>query len=182
MVDPSVRGGDFWWPNTGTSGGHQLGRQPAITGDSFMPRTMRHGGSPPSCSPASSTPPGPGRTADPVGVVPRGRRVDRGRHRRHRGTDRAVRPGVPRPRPRPLDHRCGGGCRRESELRRRRHLRRCRHLRQTLFRPAIRWNPYRTVTPGVYLCSAAMPPGAGVHGMCGMRCRTTVLADLNPRG
>ncbi|MGV9411962.1 phytoene desaturase family protein [Nocardia sp. NPDC003693] len=40
-------------------------------------------------------------------------------------------------------------------------------LRQTLFRPVPRWNPYRTPLPGVYLCSAATPPGPGVHGMNG---------------
>jgi phytoene dehydrogenase-like protein len=27
--------------------------------------------------------------------------------------------------------------------------------------------PYKTPLKGVYLCSSAMPPGAGVHGMCG---------------
>ncbi|WP_067688485.1 phytoene desaturase family protein [Nocardia jejuensis] len=41
-------------------------------------------------------------------------------------------------------------------------------LRQTLFRPAPRWNPYRTPLPGVYLCSAATPPGPGVHAMNGL--------------
>lgn len=40
-------------------------------------------------------------------------------------------------------------------------------LRQTIFRPAPRWNPYSTPLPGVYLCSAATPPGPGVHGMNG---------------
>jgi phytoene dehydrogenase-like protein len=40
-------------------------------------------------------------------------------------------------------------------------------LRQILARPVPRWNPYRTPLAGVYLCSAATPPGPGVHGMCG---------------
>jgi hypothetical protein len=35
-VDPSVRGGDFSWPKTGTFHGHQRGPQLAITGDFFM--------------------------------------------------------------------------------------------------------------------------------------------------
>ena len=39
--------------------------------------------------------------------------------------------------------------------------------RQVLARPAARWNPYRTPLRGVYLCSAATPPGPGVHGRCG---------------
>ena len=36
LVDPSVRGGDFSWPKTGTSRGHQRGPQLAITGGFFM--------------------------------------------------------------------------------------------------------------------------------------------------
>jgi phytoene dehydrogenase-like protein len=39
--------------------------------------------------------------------------------------------------------------------------------RQVLARPVARWNPFRTPLDGVYLCSAATPPGPGVHGMCG---------------
>lgn len=39
--------------------------------------------------------------------------------------------------------------------------------RQLVFRPRIALNPYSTGVPGVYLCSAATPPGAGAHGMCG---------------
>ncbi|WP_406265199.1 NAD(P)/FAD-dependent oxidoreductase [Nocardia sp. NBC_00881] len=41
-------------------------------------------------------------------------------------------------------------------------------LRQFAFRPAVRWNPYTTPIPGVYLCSSATPPGPGVHGMNGL--------------
>ena len=40
-------------------------------------------------------------------------------------------------------------------------------LRQIVFRPTVRWNNYRTGTPGLYLCSASTPPGGGVHGMGG---------------
>lgn len=62
-------------------------------------------------------------------------------------------------------------------------------LRQALARPAARWNPYATPLPGVYLCSAATPPGPSVHGMCGyLAARTalrrthgiTDLPDLSP--
>jgi phytoene dehydrogenase-like protein len=52
------------------------------------------------------------------------------------------------------------------------------NLRQTLFRPALRWNPYRTGAEGLYLCSASTPPGGGVHGMCGVGAAKTVLEDL----
>jgi phytoene dehydrogenase-like protein len=55
-------------------------------------------------------------------------------------------------------------------------------LRQMVFRPAARWNPYRTALPGVYLCSAATPPGGGVHGMCGLGAARTVLRDLTRPG
>jgi phytoene dehydrogenase-like protein len=54
-------------------------------------------------------------------------------------------------------------------------------LRQTLFRPTVRWNSYRTGTKGLYLCSASSPPGGGVHGMCGYGAARTVLADLRGR-
>jgi phytoene dehydrogenase-like protein len=54
-------------------------------------------------------------------------------------------------------------------------------LRQTIFRPTVRWNPYRTGAPGIYLCSASTPPGGGVHGMCGVGAARAVLADLRRR-
>ncbi len=39
--------------------------------------------------------------------------------------------------------------------------------RQLVLRPRATLHPYATGVPGVYLCSAATPPGAGAHGMCG---------------
>ena len=39
--------------------------------------------------------------------------------------------------------------------------------RQLVLRPRTTLHPYATGVPGVYLCSAATPPGAGAHGMCG---------------
>jgi phytoene dehydrogenase-like protein len=50
-------------------------------------------------------------------------------------------------------------------------------LRQTLFRPVVRWNEYRTPVEGVYLCSASTPPGGGVHGMCGTLAAQTALRE-----
>jgi phytoene dehydrogenase-like protein len=50
-------------------------------------------------------------------------------------------------------------------------------LRQILARPVPRWNPYRTPLGGVYLCSAATPPGPGVHGMCGYFAAKSVLRN-----
>jgi phytoene dehydrogenase-like protein len=51
-------------------------------------------------------------------------------------------------------------------------------VRQLVGRPTLRWNPYRTGLPGVYLCSASTPPGGGVHGMCGDWAARAALADL----
>jgi phytoene dehydrogenase-like protein len=48
-------------------------------------------------------------------------------------------------------------------------------LRQVFARPVPRWNPYRTPLDGVYLCSAATPPGPGVHGMAGYWAAATAL-------
>jgi hypothetical protein len=42
LVDASVRGGDFWWPKTGTSGGHQRGHQLAKNGDFLMATDNLH--------------------------------------------------------------------------------------------------------------------------------------------
>ena len=51
-------------------------------------------------------------------------------------------------------------------------------LGQLLFRPVRRLVPYRTPFEGVYLCSAATPPGGGVHGMCGYSAARVALKDL----
>ena len=55
-------------------------------------------------------------------------------------------------------------------------------LRQLLARPRLAADPYATGLPGVYLCSAATPPGAGVHGMCGYRAATRALGWLDRQG
>ena len=51
-------------------------------------------------------------------------------------------------------------------------------LRQLVARPRLAADPYATGLPGVYLCSAATPPGAGVHGMCGYRAAHRALRWL----
>ena len=49
---------------------------------------------------------------------------------------------------------------------------------QTLIRPRLAVDPYATGIPGVYICSAATPPGAGVHGMCGYNAARSALRHL----
>ncbi len=50
--------------------------------------------------------------------------------------------------------------------------------RQVIMRPRLTLSPYSTGIPGVYLCSAATPPGAGVHGMCGYHAARSALRAL----
>jgi phytoene dehydrogenase-like protein len=49
---------------------------------------------------------------------------------------------------------------------------------QVALRPRVALDPYSTGIPGVYLCSAATPPGAGAHGMCGYNAATRALRSL----
>lgn len=39
--------------------------------------------------------------------------------------------------------------------------------RQLVFRPRVAADPYAIGVPGMFICSASTPPGAGVHGMSG---------------
>jgi phytoene dehydrogenase-like protein len=54
-------------------------------------------------------------------------------------------------------------------------------LRQLYTRPVAKLVPYRTARRGVYICSAATPPGGGVHGMCGFAAAKVALRDLAAR-
>jgi phytoene dehydrogenase-like protein len=49
-------------------------------------------------------------------------------------------------------------------------------LWQIVARPTWRW--YRTPRRGLYLCSAATPPGVAVHGMCGYYAARCALRDV----
>ncbi|MEV0372393.1 NAD(P)/FAD-dependent oxidoreductase [Streptomyces sp. NPDC050636] len=50
-------------------------------------------------------------------------------------------------------------------------------LRLTM-RPRVALDPYSTGVPGVFLCSAATPPGAGAHGMSGHNAAKSALRAL----
>jgi phytoene dehydrogenase-like protein len=49
-------------------------------------------------------------------------------------------------------------------------------LSQLFTRPT--WREYSTPVKGLYLCSAATPPGVGVHGMCGFHAATRALHEV----
>jgi phytoene dehydrogenase-like protein len=49
---------------------------------------------------------------------------------------------------------------------------------QLVFRPRPALDPYTVGVPGVYLCSAATPPGAGAHGMSGYNAALSALRRL----
>ncbi|MGA9524342.1 MAG: NAD(P)/FAD-dependent oxidoreductase, partial [Myxococcaceae bacterium] len=46
---------------------------------------------------------------------------------------------------------------------------------QLFARPVLSLDPYATPAAGIYLCSASTPPGAGVHGMCGLNAARSAL-------
>ena len=49
---------------------------------------------------------------------------------------------------------------------------------QLVFGPRITVQPYDLGVAGMYICSAATPPGPGAHGMCGHHAATRALARL----
>jgi phytoene dehydrogenase-like protein len=50
--------------------------------------------------------------------------------------------------------------------------------KQLLLRPRLALDPYATGIPGVFICSAATPPGGGVHGVCGWNAAQAALRHL----
>jgi phytoene dehydrogenase-like protein len=48
---------------------------------------------------------------------------------------------------------------------------------QLLFRPGWSWWRWGSPVKGLYLASAALPPGGGVHGACGDLAAAQALAD-----
>lgn len=55
------------------------------------------------------------------------------------------------------------------------------NLGQLFTRPAPRLSPYTTPNPSILLCSAATPPGGGVHGMCGWWAARAAIRSLERR-
>jgi phytoene dehydrogenase-like protein len=53
---------------------------------------------------------------------------------------------------------------------------------QVIARPTWSADPYATPTRELYLCSAATPPGAGVHGLCGYHAARSALRRSFDRG
>jgi phytoene dehydrogenase-like protein len=49
-------------------------------------------------------------------------------------------------------------------------------LQQFVFRPVVAARPWITAIPGWYLCSSSIPPGGGVHGMCGRKAARSALS------
>ncbi|MCW3015022.1 MAG: dehydrogenase [Solirubrobacterales bacterium] len=55
-------------------------------------------------------------------------------------------------------------------------------MRQIAVRPRLALDPYKTGIPGMFICSAATPPGAGVHGMNGYNAARSALKHLGIEG
>jgi phytoene dehydrogenase-like protein len=51
-------------------------------------------------------------------------------------------------------------------------------FRNLFVRPLGRWSAYSTPVRGLYLCSSSMPPGGGVHGMCGHLAAQLALKEV----
>ena len=51
-------------------------------------------------------------------------------------------------------------------------------IRQLAFGPRITLSPYKVGVSGMYICSAATPPGPGAHGMCGANAADVALTEL----
>jgi phytoene dehydrogenase-like protein len=51
--------------------------------------------------------------------------------------------------------------------------------KQILVRPRLAIDPYSTGAPGMFICSAATPPGVGAHGMCGHHAARSALRYLH---
>jgi len=51
-------------------------------------------------------------------------------------------------------------------------------FRQLFVRPLGRWGAYSTPQKGLYICSSSMPPGGGVHGMCGHLAAQLALKEI----
>jgi len=53
---------------------------------------------------------------------------------------------------------------------------------QLVIRPRLALDPYKTGASGVFICSAATPPGAGVHGMNGYNAAQSALRHIYGAG
>lgn len=49
---------------------------------------------------------------------------------------------------------------------------------QLFARPVLKWDPYSTSDPAIFICSSSTPPGGGVHGMCGYHAAQSALKRL----
>jgi phytoene dehydrogenase-like protein len=51
-------------------------------------------------------------------------------------------------------------------------------FQRLFFRPLGRWRAYSTPARDLYVCSSSMPPGGGVHGMCGHLAAKLALKEV----
>lgn len=53
-------------------------------------------------------------------------------------------------------------------------------LHQVLLRPTAAPDPYRIADTDMWLCGSSTPPGAGVHGLCGLHAARSALQVIRP--